>query len=522
MSAAGIESLSQRSVAAGRTDGADALLRARVERWAGLVPYGIVAYFLVQALLRIAISGNLEIDEAEIARHGVYALGYGNSNPPLYDWVVVSLWKVTGYWPVALALAKNGLLACAYLLFFRCGRLLFGTRAGAATLALSLLLLPQIVWQAQITLSHSTAAAAASAALIAALAWLLDRQTTTRFVVLGLALAATLLSKYSALLLVVALACAVLMVPEARKRLGDRRLLVSAAIAIALAGPHYFWMVTNLETSTARLAKLSVRNPVWSRLDLPGLGIDGLLTCAQALAVSAGPLVIVWAAARWLARREADSATPTALGTLFATLAGRGLVAGVAILGIAVLVTDTHHVSDRYLAQFLLLSPVWLSLSFPLAFRPRAMRRFLATSLGLATAVTLAWPQLALFGNHRFAYPYDAIAAEVVAAAGPDAAILMERGDYATNIALRMPDGRFFTAGSPAPTVAALWDADDDRQAALIDMAGPCYRLDGPIRRIVAPFHYFSGNQARLALAVLRLDPKAGAGCATTAASDQH
>lgn len=518
MSAAGTESLSQRPVAADRTDGADASLRARVERWAGLVPYGIVAYFLVQALLRIAISGNLEIDEAEIARHGVYALGYGNSNPPLYDWVVVSLWKVTGSWPAALALAKNGLLAAAYLLFFRCGRLLFGTRTGAATLALSLLLMPQIVWQAQITLSHSTAAAAACAALIAALAWLLDRQTTIRFAALGLALAATLLSKYSALLLVIALVCAVLMVPGARKRLGEPRLLLSAAIAVLLAAPHYVWVLHNIETSTARLAKLTVRNPLWSRLDLPGLGIDGLLTSVQALAVSAGPLLIVWAAARWLARREPDDAAPAALGTLYATLAGRGLIAGLAILGIAVLATDTHHVSDRYLAQFLMLLPVWLSLAYPLAFRPRAMRRFLATSLGLAAAVTLVWPQLALFGNHRFAYPYDAVAAEVVKAAGPDAAILMERGDYATNIALRMPGGRFFDAASPARTVAALWDADEDRQATLTGIAGPCYRLDGPVRRIAAPFHYFSGNEARLALAVLRFDPAAG--CAAPA-SDQ-
>lgn len=520
MSAAGTESLSQRPVSADRTDGADAPLRARVEQWAGLVPYGIVGYFLVQALLRIAISGNLEIDEAEIAaRHGVLALGYGNSNPPLYDWVVISLWKVTGSWPVALALAKNGLLASAYLLFFWCGRLLFGTKAGAATLALSLLLMPQIVWQAQITLSHSTAAAAACAALIAALVWLLDRQTTIRFVALGAALAATLLSKYSALLLVIALAAAVLMVPEARKRLGDGRMLLSAAIVLVLAVPHYLWVLHNLETSTARLAKLTVRNPLWSRLDLPGLGIDGLLTSIQALAVSAGPLVIVWAAARWLARREPDDAGPAALGTLFATLAGRGLVAGLAILGIAVLATDIHHVSDRYLAQFLMLLPVWLSLSYPLAFRPRAMRRFLATSLGLAVVVTLVWPQLALFGNHRFAYPYDAVAAQVVAAAGPEAAILMERGDYATNIVLRMPQGRVFDARSPAPTVAALWDADEDREAALLGIAGSCYRLDGPVRRIVAPFHYFSGNEARLALAVLRFEP--GAGCIAPDA-DQH
>lgn len=484
-------------------------IAARVERWAGWVPYAVLVYFAIQTVLRLAISENLEIDEAEIARHGIFALGYGNSNPPLYDWIVVSLWKLTGSWPAALALAKNGLLASAYLLFYWSGRIVFGTKAGAATLTLSLLLMPQILWHSQITLSHSTAAVTASAATIAVLMWLLDRQTTIRFVVFGLALAATLLSKYSSILLILALVGAVLTIAEARRRLLDWRLLLSGAIAVIIAAPHFIWVLRNLQTSTARLAKLETLDELWSRFDVPVLGIDGLLTTMTALLTSVWPLAILWMVARWVSRDEPDIGKPMPVGTLFNQVSGRALAIGFTVLAIAVLAADVHHTSDRYLTQFLLLLPFWLGLQFPLAFRPRAVRRFLLTGLVLAVAMTVAWPQLALFGKHRFAYPYDTIATDVTTAAGPDAAILMDRPDYATNIVLRMPAAHIFERGSHPATIAVLWDTSYDRSAALIEQAGSCYRLDGPARQIVEPFHYFSGNEARISLVVLRYDATA-------------
>ena len=72
-------------------EGTDLSLGARVERIAQIVPFAILIYFAIQMVLRLAISENLEMDEAEIAGHGMFALGYGNSNPPLYDWIVITL-----------------------------------------------------------------------------------------------------------------------------------------------------------------------------------------------------------------------------------------------------------------------------------------------------------------------------------------------------------------------------------------------------------------------------------------------
>ena len=499
-----------------RADNADLMLGERVERMAGLVPFAIILYFAIQAGMRLAISENLEIDEAEIAGHVTFSLGYGNSNPPLYDWIVVALWKLTGSWPVALAFAKNSLLASTYLLLFRSGYVLFGTRCGAALLSLSLLLMPQIVWQSQITLSHSSVAAATSAAVITALVLLLDQRTTARFVALGIAAGAALLSKYSTVLLMLALAGGIATVPEARARLLERRLSVSAAIAVALIAPHAVWAMLNIEASTARMTKLMANDHLWSRFDVPMLGLDGLLSLAAAFVVSAGLLAILWAGARLIARREPDMAAPTETGLLFGRVTGRALAIGVALSTVGVLVGDVHRVHSRYLMPFLMILPFWLALQFPLAFRPRAVGRALAGSLAVAVAMTLVWPQIALFGNHRFAYPYDTIALQVAAAAGANTAVLMKRSDYARNIVLRMPEAELFEPAMLAPVVAALWDGPADEGAALMGVAGPCYRLDGPVRQLAAPFHYFSGNEARLSLAVLRFDPQVagqGADC---------
>ena len=228
-----------------------------------------------------------------------------------------------------------------------------------------------------------------------------------------------------------------------------------------------------------------------------------------ALVASGSLLVVMWGGARWIAQREPDMAAPTETGLLFRPVAGHALAIGLALCAIGVFVSDVHHVHQRYLTPLLMIMPFWLALRFPLAFRPRAAQRFLVGSLALALAVTFTWPQIALFGNHRFAYPYDTFALQVAAAAGPDAAILMDRPEYALNIALRMPEARIFEAISPAPEVAALWDTSADNGAALMRLAGPCYRLDRPILKLTAPFRYFSGNVAHLTLAVLRFDPSA-------------
>lgn len=477
----------------------------RIERWAGWTPWAVLAYFTLQTALRLTISGNLEIDEAEIARHVDLQLGYANSQPPLYEWLVISLWKLSGSWPVSVAVAKNASLAATYCFSYWSGRVLFGNRAGAALLALSLLFMPQIVWQSQITLSHSVLAVAASAALLTSLVLLIERRSIQRFIGLGFALGAALLSKYDVLILVVGLAGAFASIPDARRRLASGGLVLSGLIATVIASPHMIWAVENIEKSTARLSKLAEKHG--PGFDLPFLGIDGLDKLIVGVAASSFLLAFMWMVARRLSRNEMDVSQLTDTGLLFGRIAGRALAIGLAFCAITVLLDDVHNVHERYLTPLLMLVPFWLGLRFPLAYRPHAVRGFLLMSALVAVLVSVAWPQLALFGPHRFAYPYDTLAKDIAPLAGPAPAILMKRPDYATNFVLRLPGARLFDRNVRTEAVIALWESQSEsEQKNLIESAGPCYRPSGAAHELAAPYHYFSGRQARLSFVRLQLD----------------
>ena len=492
-------------------------LADRVERWAGYVPLAILVYFAVQTVIRLAISSNLGIDDAEIADRGWFALGYGNSNPPLYDWIALLLMKLTGSWLVALVLAKNLLLAANYLFFFLLGRVLFGNRTGAAVLALAPLMMPQVSWQAQVTLSHSALATAAVAGLVLGLALVIERASLLRFAALGLALGVALLSKYNVAIPVVALALAAATVPAARRRLADWRLLVALAIVAAIVLPHALWALSNFDDSTSRLARLGNTRDRWTAIDIPWLGVDGFFSFATAALVNVGPLLLIWAVGRRLARREPDRAVLDDQAVLFGRVVGRALLIGILGLVVGIVALDVHNVHARYVTPFLMLVPVWLALRFPLALKPSAAGRYLILSGVIAIGITIGWPQTILFDDDRLAFPYEALAAEAATAGGGDAAILMRRSDYALNVARHMANGRVFDSSAAAPTVVALWETGSAKEEGLIARAGPCYRIDGDVREIVARYHYFSGKETRISLALLRRDPGAApedAGCA--------
>ena len=91
----------------------------QLERLARWTPLFILGYFTAQFLIRVGFSANLEIDESQFVGQTHLALGYGDSHPPLYNWLITGALALTGgYWPAAVALVKNFLLAGTYLLAF--------------------------------------------------------------------------------------------------------------------------------------------------------------------------------------------------------------------------------------------------------------------------------------------------------------------------------------------------------------------------------------------------------------------
>ena len=231
------------------------VLAERLERLARFTPFAILAYFTLQTLIRVTLSPNLEIDEAQFVGATHFALGYGNAHPPLYNWLVAAcLWFTGGNWPLAVAILKNGLLAATYLLAFDLGRRATGKALTGAFCAASFLLLPQIVWMAQITHAHTVLLLMAVVATCHALVMIIRGGGITAFFWLGAAISIGVLAKYNMLIFTAAAFIAVAVTPEIRRRVLRPQLGASAALFTALVGPHAIWAVSNIEASTNRLS----------------------------------------------------------------------------------------------------------------------------------------------------------------------------------------------------------------------------------------------------------------------------
>ena len=70
----------------------------RLERWAAFAPLAIILYFIVQLALRLWLSPNLEVDDAEMVGQIDWAWGYPDSHPPLYHWLVRLCHELFGNW----------------------------------------------------------------------------------------------------------------------------------------------------------------------------------------------------------------------------------------------------------------------------------------------------------------------------------------------------------------------------------------------------------------------------------------
>ena len=477
----------------------DSGLAERLERFARFTPFAILAYFVLQTVIRVTLSPNLEVDEAQFVGATHFALGYGNAHPPLYNWLVATfLWLTGGNWPLAVAILKNTLLATAYLLAFDLGRRATGKALTGALCAASFLLLPQIVWHAQITHAHTVLLLTAVVATCHALTVIIRGGGMGAFLWLGGAIAVGALAKYNMLIFVAAVFMAVAVTPEIRRRVLRPQLGGSAALFAVLFGPHAVWALGNIEASTNRLSKLQVTDDIWSRFDVPFLGLDGLLSMAEMTLAWAASLVIVWFAIHWLERKHAPLTENADLArAAVARFFGRVTLIGMALFAAGVLAGDVSLVRERYLTPILMSLPFWLVLARPIESHGRFAARFLGTAAIVALLVTIAWPMTAIIGPHRFALPYQAIAEDFVSITPENTAILTHRQVHAANLVLNMPETYVWTEENKEPeNVLAVWRADD---AAPPDFLR--YRIEGytPESDRVTAHHrymYFSGEFA--------------------------
>lgn len=365
----------------------------------------ILAYVTLLLAVRLSISPFLEIDEAQFMAAVDLRWVYDNSHPPLMNWLVRGALELTGWdWPLALALVRALLLAATHLLVFDAARRLGGTAAGILAVACAMLM-PQISWMSAHTLAHSLLAMAASAGVVHAVVLVVTRGGVMPFVWLGVAAAVGIMGKYNVAVLLGAMAAAVASVPVVRARFATLPALLAPLTFAALAGPGLVMAATEPAVTTERIAKLYREGP-FAFLDVPVIGLDGLLSLAVAALASAGvvlALVILFG--------RAPVGDDAMRRVLWRTL-GWGL-AGFAVL---VAAADMSLVHERYLTPLLMVLPVVASLHLA-----GWQRRRLVVVAGVvaALAVPVGIVGMVAFDNHRWARPYEALGAAIAAATPP-------------------------------------------------------------------------------------------------------
>ena len=193
---------------------------------------------------RVWMSQTLGVDDVEqvIYAQG-FRLSYEPSQPPLYTWLLWLAFESLGVSVSSVALIRYGLLFLSYVFLQRYARRILPDAWQANLAAASVSLVYLVGWGAHGGFTHSTLLMTCMNATLWASARLAESSRTRDYAILGVTLGLGLLSKHNYALVPVGLVVAGLLQPALRARLADRRLALTALIAVAIVAPTLGWLV---------------------------------------------------------------------------------------------------------------------------------------------------------------------------------------------------------------------------------------------------------------------------------------
>ncbi len=207
----------------------------------------IFGYFSLHIILRVILSDSLDYDEAEQALLAQWLRAGYTEQPPLYTWIQYFLFQVFGKTVFAVSLLKNTLLFLTYLfLYFSAEKLLKNTRAAVLS-ASSLFLIPQIAWESQRDMTHTTLVVFASSALLWTVFRLLDDKSFLNYTLFGLFCGIGILAKGNFFIFLWILFLTLSTFSSGRQLFYSRMILTSLAVTIAMAACYFLWMFNNQE-----------------------------------------------------------------------------------------------------------------------------------------------------------------------------------------------------------------------------------------------------------------------------------
>ena len=454
------------------------------ERVASFTPLFILIYFALQLAVRLSLSANLEVDDAEMVGQTAWAWGYANSHPPLYHWLVRISYEAFGSWTAATNVPKFALLAAGYLFVYDAARRAADSTIAGALAVATLFFIPVLSWKTESKLTHSILGFAATAAMMHAVVLIVRNGKAWSFFWLGCAAAAGLLAKYNFLIVLAASLVAVASVPEAREKIFRQHAWIALAVCLLLIAPHLFWLRSHFGFATERLYMLKTGGGPLG-LNLPASSIwDGLLSFLLIGLVStmpAGGICALGKFARWR--------TLNSTHLIIRRVTGRWALMEVVVLALVVIAGGLTQVHERYLLILLPPFALWLALRFE-------TRRSLLVAAILAMVITFARPVTVMRADSRLAWPYAMMADQIGKLGLGPVSVLGDRAENAANIAIHLPDASIFDRRQPAPNVLLVADDAGALRKLSNDLAG--YEPETAELRASGPMRWQPAREATL------------------------
>ena len=198
----------------------------------------LFGYFTLHYVLRVALSDTLQIDAAEqVVQSQDLRFDYGNFQPPLFTWLLHTLWLFVEPSMESFVAFRYVLLLAAFWLWHLVSRLLFNSPILQLISSSSWLLMYEFAWKLHQGSTHTTLMLLALMLTLHAVLLLRNKKSLGLYIYLGFVVALGVSSKYSFSGFAILALMAGLLVPEFRKIILHPYLSISVIFAFLLSVP---------------------------------------------------------------------------------------------------------------------------------------------------------------------------------------------------------------------------------------------------------------------------------------------
>jgi len=212
--------------------------------WPSVILGLIGLYLLAHFLLRLLLSPTLGLDDAEqILFAQQWDFGYRFRQPPLFTWLLMPMVELIGPGLLAIGIARYGLLALTFVLFYLTARLCLRDQRMAGLAVFSFAMIYVFAYYAHHDLTHTTALGAMIAATLYAFVRLAREPGLATYLLLGLVFGLGMLAKWNFIMLAIGLPLTCLILPAWRHLVLTWKLLAAIGVMILVATPTALWML---------------------------------------------------------------------------------------------------------------------------------------------------------------------------------------------------------------------------------------------------------------------------------------